>query len=114
MITVHLPAALRRLAPAATVTVDAPVATVGELLAALGRQYPDLGRALEDPLYNVAVNERLLLHGVAAHPLQDGDVVDVVPTIAGGAGRVDWRMEAEASASATLRRRGAVSDGAGA
>lgn len=66
------------------VRVDEPVATAGELLAALERLVPGLGALLDDPVYNLAVNDDMLLHGVRAHPIRDGDVVEIIPTIAGG------------------------------
>jgi molybdopterin converting factor small subunit len=60
------------------------VATVGQLLAALERLAPGLGEQLDDPLYNIAVNGELLLHAVDRRPVADGDVVEVIPTMAGG------------------------------
>jgi len=83
MVTVHFPASLKALA-GDTLTVAAPVATVGELVAALDRLAPGLADALDDPLYNIAVNNELLLHDVDGHRVRDGDEVEVVPTIAGG------------------------------
>jgi len=82
-VLVHFPAMLHPVAGREQ-RVDEPVATVGELLAALERLVPGLGAALEDPVYNLAVNDDMLLHGVHTHPLSDGDVVEVIPTIAGG------------------------------
>ena len=82
-ITVHFPAMLHPVA-GPELRVDEPVATVGELLAALERMVPGLGVHLDDPVYNVAVNDDMLLHGVQAHPLRDGDIVEIIPTIAGG------------------------------
>ncbi len=58
--------------------------TVGQLVEALERLVPGLARELEDPLYNVAVNDELLLHNVDARPVKDGDVVEIVPSMAGG------------------------------
>ena len=46
--------------------------------------YPGLGKELDDPLYNIAVNDELLLHAVDQRPLADGDIVEIVPTMAGG------------------------------
>ena len=65
-------------------TVDEPLADLGRLLDLLDRRVPGLGRDLADPIYNFAVNDEMLLHGVRAHPLKDGDVVEIVPTISGG------------------------------
>jgi molybdopterin converting factor small subunit len=82
-VTVRFPAMLRQLA-GAELRVDEPVATVGELLGALHRLVPGLEEQLNDPVYNFAVNDEMLLHGVRTHPIQDGDIVEIVPTIAGG------------------------------
>lgn len=85
MITVRLPSGLRGGGSlGAEVPVDAAVATVGELVAALERIRPDLRDALHDSLYNFAVNDTLILHGADAHPITDGDIVELIPTIAGG------------------------------
>ena len=65
-------------------TVDEPVSDLGTLLDLLDRRVPGLGRDLADPIYNFAVNDEMLLHGVRAHALKDGDVVEIVPTISGG------------------------------
>ena len=60
-------------------------ATSPRLLAALERRIPGISRSmLADPIFNVAVNDEMLLHGVRQHPLKDGDVVEIVPTISGG------------------------------
>lgn len=83
MITVRLPSGLRGSA-GAEVPVDQPVATLGELVATLERIRPDLRDALHDSLYNFAVNDTLILHGADAHSLTDGDIVELIPTIAGG------------------------------
>lgn len=83
MITVNFPAALHPLA-GASVTVSESVATVGEVIAALDRRVPGLAKELDDPLYNIAVNEEILLHNVDARAVKDGDVIEVIPTIAGG------------------------------
>jgi molybdopterin converting factor small subunit len=83
VITVRLPATVRSEA-AAEVLLDEPVRTVAELTAVLARRFPVVAERLEDPIYNVAVNDEILLHRVADHPLRDGDVVEFVPTIAGG------------------------------
>lgn len=82
-IVVHFPAMLHPVV-GRELRVDEPVANVGELVAALARLAPSLGAALEDPVYNFAINDEMLLHGVHAHPLRDGDIVEIIPTIAGG------------------------------
>lgn len=83
MITVRLPSGLRN-SSGAEVRVDQRVATLGALVATLERLRPDLRDALHDSLYNFAVNDTLILHGADAHPLTDGDIVELIPTIAGG------------------------------
>ena len=65
-------------------TLDEQVSDLGTLLDALDRRVPGLARDLADPIYNFAVNDEMLLHGVRAHPLKDGDIVEIVPTISGG------------------------------
>ena len=65
-------------------TIDEHLSDLGALLDALERRIPGLARDLADPIYNFAVNDEMLLHAVRAHPLNDGDVVEIVPTISGG------------------------------
>jgi molybdopterin converting factor small subunit len=85
MITVHLPSMLRPHADGAdTLTITAPVHSMAELLAALERKAPRLVRQLDDSVFNFAVNDEMLLHGVQGHPLRDGDRVEIVPAISGG------------------------------
>lgn len=83
MITVQFPAPLHALA-GRSLQVGEPVATLGELIAALDRLRPGLARELDDPLYNFAINDEILLHAVEAHAVADGDIVEIIPTIAGG------------------------------
>lgn len=82
-ITVNFPDALQTLA-GQTLTVTEQVSTIGQLIQALDRLKPGLARELDDPMYNIALNEEILLHGVDAHSVKDGDVIEVVPSIAGG------------------------------
>jgi molybdopterin converting factor small subunit len=85
VITVHLPAMLRPHADGAEMlTILAPVASMAELMAALERKAPRLVRQLDDSVFNFAVNDEMLLHGVQSHPLKDGDRVEIVPAISGG------------------------------
>jgi molybdopterin converting factor small subunit len=85
VITVYLPAMLRPHAGGAeAIAITAPVSTMAELLHALGRQAPRLVRQLDDSVFNFAVNDEMLLHGVEAHPIRDGDRVEIVPAISGG------------------------------
>ena len=83
MITVNFPAALYPLA-GKTVLVRESVATVGQLIQALDRLAPGIAKELDDPLYNIAVNDEILLHAVDARAVKDGDVIEVIPSMAGG------------------------------
>lgn len=83
MILVRFPSMLHARAGRELV-VDEPLSDLGALLDALERLVPGLGRELADPIYNLAVNDEMLLHGVRRHPLKSGDVVEIVPTISGG------------------------------
>jgi molybdopterin converting factor small subunit len=83
-VTVNFPAALHHLAGGESLVVRESVSTVGQLLAALERLAPGLSEQLDDPLYNIAVNDELLLHGVDRRAVADGDVVEIIPTMAGG------------------------------
>lgn len=84
MVTVNFPAALQPIAGGASLIVRESVTNIGQLLQALERLAPGLGEQLDDPLYNFAVNNELLLHAVDQRPIADGDVVEVIPTMAGG------------------------------
>ncbi len=83
MVTVNFPAALQPIS-GPTLVVRESVHTVGQLVEALDRLVPGLAEQLEDPLYNIAVNDELLLHNVDARPVKDGDVIEIVPSMAGG------------------------------
>lgn len=82
--TVNFPAALQSLAGGPSVVVHDRVSTVGQLLQALERLLPGLSNELDDPLYNIAVNDELLLHAVDQRAVADGDVIEIIPTMAGG------------------------------
>lgn len=83
MITVNFPAALYPLSGQAVI-VHEPVSTVGQLIQALDRLVPGIAKELDDPLYNFAINDEIVLHGVDARAVKDGDVVEVIPSMAGG------------------------------
>jgi molybdopterin converting factor small subunit len=83
MITVRFPAMLHPRA-GRELTLDEPLGDLGELVDALDRRIPGLAKDLADPIYNFAVNDEMLLHGVHQHRLKNGDVVEIVPTISGG------------------------------
>ena len=82
-VTVNFPAALSHLA-GQSVIVRESVSNIGQLIQALDRLAPGMAKELDDPLYNIAINQEILLHGVDARPVKDGDIVEVIPTIAGG------------------------------
>ena len=82
-ITVRLPPMLRR-DGSDTLIISERVRTIGELVGALGRAQPHLAAQLDDTIFNFAVNDEMLIHGVDDHPVSDGDVVEIVPAISGG------------------------------
>ena len=82
-VTVRLPSMLHAEA-APEVLIDEPVHDIESVRAALERRFPALEKALADPLFNVAVNDVILLHGVRQYPVKDGDIVEIIPTVAGG------------------------------
>ncbi len=82
-VLVRLPRMLHAKA-AAEVVIDEPVHDIAAVRDVLERRFPDLARELSDPIFNVAVNDVMLLHGVRQYPVKDGDVVEIVPTVAGG------------------------------
>jgi molybdopterin converting factor small subunit len=82
-VTIRFPAMLQAKA-GHELRIDEEVADIASLLVILERRIPGLARDLADPIYNFAVNDELILHGVSTRPLKDGDVVEIVPTISGG------------------------------
>jgi molybdopterin converting factor small subunit len=83
VITVNFPAALQPMTGACVEVIES-VSTVGQLILALDRLKPGIARELDDPLYNIAVNDEILLHSVDARTVKDGDVVEVIPSMSGG------------------------------
>jgi aldehyde:ferredoxin oxidoreductase len=83
MITVRFPSMLHARVGRELI-VHEPLADLGALLDLLNQRIPGLAAELADPIYNIAVNDEMLLHGVRAHPLKSGDSVEIVPTISGG------------------------------
>ena len=83
MITVLLPSTLR-VNDANRLEIQEPVATVAALVEALDRRIPGLREQLDDSVFNFAVNDEMLLFHAGERALQDGDVVEVIPTISGG------------------------------
>ena len=82
-ITVNFPAALHDRA-GQTVLVHEQVSDIGQLIDALDRIAPGIKKELDDPLYNVAINDEILLHGVNRRAVRDGDVVEIIPSMSGG------------------------------
>ena len=83
MITVLLPAMLS-VNGIQRLEVHEAVATVGELVDAVERRIPGFREQLDDSVFNFAVNDEMLLYHARERGLQDGDVVEVIPTISGG------------------------------
>ncbi|HEX6162159.1 MAG TPA: MoaD/ThiS family protein [Vicinamibacterales bacterium] len=82
-VTVNFPASLSHLA-GQSVIVRESVSNVGQLIEALDRIAPGMARELDDPLYNIAINQEIMLHSVDSRPVNDGDVVEIIPSLAGG------------------------------
>jgi molybdopterin converting factor small subunit len=80
-ILVRLPEPLRN--GSESMTIDAPVATLGALVTLLEQRLPDFGEN-RDELFNFAVNGELVLHGEKDVPLKDGDEVEIVVAFSGG------------------------------
>ena len=68
MILVRFPSMLHAMV-GREIAIDEPVADVGALIDVLGRRIPGLSRHLADPIYNFAVNDEMLLHGVRTRAL---------------------------------------------
>ena len=85
MITVRLPAMLRPGAADTLVVTDA-VTNVAGLVDVLAGRLPALRGYLDDAVLNFAVNDELILHDAMRQALEDGDTVELVPTISGGVG----------------------------
>ena len=82
-VTVNFPASLSHLA-GQSVVVRESVSNIGQLIEALDRIAPGMARELDDPLYNIAINQEIMLHSVDSRPVSDGDVVEIIPSMAGG------------------------------
>ncbi len=83
MVTVRLPASLRD-GPDDTIVIDQQVRTIDDLVVQIDRRLPGFAEQVADASFNFAVNDVVLLHGAARHPLADGDTVEIIPTISGG------------------------------
>jgi molybdopterin converting factor small subunit len=84
MITVRLPSTLR-VSASDTLMVHEPVATIADLIDVLDRRIPGFSEQLNDSVFNFAVNDEMLLYHARDRALNAGDVVEVIPTISGGA-----------------------------
>ncbi|HEU4692110.1 MAG TPA: MoaD/ThiS family protein [Vicinamibacterales bacterium] len=83
MIAVILPSTLR-VNDSNRLEVHDAVKTVADLVEAIDRRIPGFREQLDDSVFNFAVNDEMLLYQARERALQDGDVVEVVPTISGG------------------------------
>lgn len=83
MVTVRLPP---RLAPSGVEVIELgdEVRSIAELVDALDRLIAGFGALYRAGGFNLAVNDELLLQNARERALQPGDVVEVVPSIAGG------------------------------
>jgi len=84
LITIRLPSSLE-VSAGHTFEVTDPVATIAELVDVIDRRVPGFRDQLDDSVFNFAVNDEMLLFRAREHALKDGDVVEVIPTISGGA-----------------------------
>jgi molybdopterin converting factor small subunit len=73
-----------RIGPSDTLEVRDPVTTISELVDVLDRRLPGFRDQLDDAVFNFAVNDEMILHHARDRRLTSGDVVEVIPTIAGG------------------------------
>jgi molybdopterin converting factor small subunit len=82
-VTVNFPESLSHLAGQSVVVREA-VSNIGQLIQALDRIAPGMAKELDDPLYNIAINQEIMLHSVDSRPVNDGDVIEIIPSMAGG------------------------------
>jgi len=83
MITVRLPSTLDSTL-GHTLIVQEPVASIEQLVDVIDRRIPGFREQLNDSVFNFAVNDEMLLFHARERALNDGDVVEVIPTISGG------------------------------
>lgn len=83
MILVRLPSTIV-MPPGDVLEVHEPVADIAALIDVLDRRIPGFRAQLDDSVFNFAVNDEMLLFRARDRELRDGDVVEVIPTIAGG------------------------------
>jgi sulfur carrier protein ThiS len=82
-IVVRLPVSLQN-DQSDTLTITESVLTVADLIDVLDHRLPGFRTQFDDAMINVAVNNEMLLHRAGDRTLTDGDIVEIVPTIAGG------------------------------
>jgi len=82
-VTVKLPSTLANL-PEGALVVDDRVATLGEVVAAVERLLPGVGRELHGSVWTAAVNGEIVLQGRDTTAVKDGDEVEFLPMFAGG------------------------------
>ena len=67
-----------------TLTITESVLTVADLIDVLDQQLPGFRTQFDDAMINIAVNNEMLLPRAGDRTLTDGDIVEIVPAIAGG------------------------------
>lgn len=82
-IVVRLPVSLQN-DQSDTLTITESVLTVADLIDVLDQQLPGFRTQFDDAMINIAVNNEMLLHRAGDRTLTDGDIVEIVPAIAGG------------------------------
>lgn len=83
VITLILPSTLR-IGGTDRIQLTEAVANIAELVDAVEKRIPGFREQLDDAVFNFAVNDEMLLYRARERALQDGDVVEVIPTISGG------------------------------
>lgn len=82
-VSVRLPETLAERYPERHITIENPMATLGELVSELERRIPEFDRS-EEEIYNFAVNGNLILHGESSTPIANGDQIELMIVFAGG------------------------------
>ena len=97
-VTVLIPTPLRKYTNDHT-EVTADPGTISGVIASLDGQYPGIAARITDDggevrrFVNIYLNEQdvRFLSGKET-PVKDGDTVSIVPAIAGGSGRLHWKL----------------------
>ncbi len=104
-VTIHIPTALRKLTSGA-LTIELDVKSLADLLDQMCAEFPDISRHLRDDrgelrrFLNIYVNEEdIRFLGGGEYKFKDGDVVLLVPSIAGGSADEAQTVAASAPAS---------------